>query len=243
MGANNLAKNRRGSRDRPIPPKTKKQIIERLGLGGGIGFSPEFDETMEEIKDTGKLPDQKTLEERFPGITASPEARREFLMLSIFALRLRGAKQYQIAQTLGVHRNVVLYYCKQMAKAFEREIDGLSFTGQMGRSVAVFRDLQAQAFALIAKTTINDQNKLRALREAAYMEHSIIRTLKEGGFFDNSRLSPKHSDTAPQTDAGLLHSLLAGMFTGDDGEEGGGEDMGEEGFVPSDEDISVLRLT
>ncbi len=237
-----MAKKRGINRDRPIPKKLQRQINERLAPDGALGYTPEFEETIQEIVD-GQPLNKATLEQRFPGLAASPAARREFLMLTIFNLRLRGIKQYKIAEALGIHRNVVGYYVKEMAKCFEKEIAALSFTGQLGRSVAVFRELQAQAGVILAKSGAEDRTKLRALREMAFMEHSIIATLQKGGFFANGRLNPIHSQNAPQTEVGMLQNLLTGMFTGGDDEDEGQENELEADFKPDEKDISVLRLS
>lgn len=230
-------------RERPVSSKKKNALTQKLAPDSAIGFSPAFDETLNDIERTGKLPPQETLEKRFPGITASPVARKEFLLLTVFNLRLRGYRKQQIANALGIGFSTVGYYVKEMSKSFEKEAAQISFTGQMGRSLATYRELQAGIAKIANKESATDINKLRAFSLMATMENNILKTLKMGNFFANARLNPAHSRTGARTEVDNLQMLIQGMFTETPMEAAEAEEeITEDNYEMTDEDVSVLRL-
>lgn len=228
----------------------KSKSLEKLAPNSPIANSPEMEQTLADIERTGSLPDNATLEDRFPGITASGHARKEFMLITIFNLRLRGYRIHKIAEVLKVNPSTIGFYCQEMKKTFEKEAAGISFMGQVGRSVATFRELQAEASKMFHGRTVNgvvqhmdDINKLRALELMARMENSIINTLAKGGFFLNARLAPQHSSEGGRSEVDNMQRLIEGLFHGNFDRDEDAENITEENFVLTDDDVSVLRLS
>lgn len=227
------------SRDRNLLPP-KLQDDENHPYANSI----EIDDTVNDIIRDGKAPSDMTLERRFPGISTHPVARKEVMMTVIFQLRMRGYKNYQIAQWFGVEPQVISYYLREMGKQFENEIIGISFTGQVGRSVALFKELQGRAAKMIYDEKITSNKiKLRAISEVAKLELSVLNTLARAGFFSNARINPQHSKNAQKSDISDLHSLVMDVIEGRSGDDAiDAEITNPHDYEISDDDLSITRL-
>lgn len=213
----------------------------------GIITSEAIDKTLADIERTGHIPDDHVIEQRFPGITGFPSAKKEMMMMLIFNLRLRGFKNWQIANSMGMTPGGVSYYNKEIKKNFEREISEMSFMGQLGRSIAVFRELQAQCFKTINSEdkALGHKERLMAIRVAGVLEHSVISTLAKAGFFNANRLTPKRTKTGNKSDVEMIQQQILIALRGEpDMEafiEGEAEEIETVDDDFEDDDISVLR--
>ncbi len=196
-----MAKN--DSQDRDRKRKTAKEIQAEAN----------FEITLDDIEQTGSLPDNITMSKRHPGVLQQKSKRRkEFMLATVHSLRNRGYKIEQIAAALRISEAMVSWYIVEMKRYVEQDIASLTFRGYLGNSLVMYKDLQAKALRMIEgkiDRQMSDQNKLRALRDTAHFERGKLTVLKEAGFFKNAKLNPAPSgDSSEMKPIDVMKKLL-----------------------------------
>ncbi len=152
-----------------------------------------FELTMADIERTGFIPDRETIEARHPGVLTHPTYKREFLMRAIYRLRLQQYTYNQIAAALRVDYETVHRHIKNLKRVTEQDVGMLTYRGEIGRSLSLFRDMQAQVYRMFeakGDKQMSDVNRLRAAREVVNFEKDAFNVLKEVGFTKSAKLVP-----------------------------------------------------
>jgi len=201
--------------------------------------------TVDDISRTGELPSGVTLEERFPGITTSQYSRKEVYMGIIFTLRMRGFKVTEVARALRLSEASVHTYIGHIRKNLEREMLRISFAGVIGRSMAVYRELQNQSNKLIFAKDTDTRNKLTAIGHSMRLEQSQLGLLKSAGFFDNTKLQPSFSTEQPANQLQTMQEMLLKALRGDEtiiDNELDGEATNELTHVVESDNVTLLGI-
>jgi hypothetical protein len=204
-----------------------------------------LEQTVSDIERTGVLPDAMTLEQRFPGINRSAIAKKEVYMAVIYNLRIRGYKIHQIARQFKLSERQVVYYIQEIEKQFEREAINISFAHVIGKSMALYQELQVQAHKILYEKTTDNENKLAAINSSMRLENAQVGLLEKAGFFKNTVLSPLLNSSQPRNQMQAMQQLLLQALRGeaDDADILDAEFVTDENnFVAKEEHVKLLRL-
>lgn len=240
-----LVKNKKSSRARKSTP-----VKQRTGLPSR-SQGPIKDDDILEIADGmangAPLPDKRFLEERFPGISASPFLREEVYMRLIHQLRMRGYNNIQIASVMKLSVQTICAYRKKLAKAFEGELADFSILGHVGRSMATYREFQAQASKIMYDKTIKVTPRILAINAGVNCEDRVNQLLKDLGAFDSIKYTPNLANHLDNQDGVTqARTLAAAVASGDldildevlDSDDSGEKDDDE--YELSSQDIKLI---
>ena len=234
---------KKSGRDRDRTRKSPKAKNPLVPVDAPKPGGAEYDLTLDDIERTGELPDDETLEERHPGVTSVRKLRKEFIMRTVFKLRNQQYRVDQIAKALKLSERAVWWYVKQIEKAFEQDTLRWSYVGQIGKSIAVFKDAQAYLArmldAKVYKKDMKDENKLRAIRELVNCEQKVLNTLKHAGFFESSKLKPVNAQSqGERRDIDTVRDFLNNLRMDADDDEPEEETI--DNCKYSDDDVRII---
>jgi len=203
----------------------------------------DLEQTLDDIADTGMLPSDDIMEERFPGIRYDPVCRKEVFMRLIFTMVVRGYKIWEMSKVLRISTSSVAWYKRQIQKHQEIEIMQMSMAGLVGRSLMTYRELQAQAQKIVHDTSLLPTPRVAAIVATGNLEDSIIKMFKDAGFFRNGKLAPSMTNIVPADDTGAdLRNFATAFLTGNRAivDEAEAIDAEEDDYAIDENDINIV---
>lgn len=234
-------------RERKPPQKSKNiaKVPPREGFDDNyLTQDAPLEQTVNDIERTGVLPDAMTLEQRFPGINRSTIAKKEVYMAVIYNLRIRGYKIHQIAKQFRLSERAVMFYLTAIEKQFEREAINISFSHLIGKSMALYQELQVQAHKVLYDKATDTHNKMAAINVSMKLENQQVSLLEKAGFFKNTVLSPTLTSAQPKNQMQNMQNLLLRALSGEDDKDVIDVEVvtDENNFVATEDQVKLLRL-
>lgn len=149
------------------------------------------------------------VEQKYPGISVCPSAKREAYMRIIQSLRIQRIPVYQISKMLGVNVSTVISYTKILGKQYETEMGRFSLLEHAGRSIDTYRELQGAAARLANSEKVKHTPRIMALGVAIDAENRINALLKEMNVFKAVQFTPVLSNASRNSDGNNLSRAMA----------------------------------
>lgn len=199
----------------------KKKSLKRLRFPGQKTRHREFEDaiaqTTNDVVAHGQLPANIELEKRFPGINASPVARKEIYMRLVFQLKIRNYTAVQIANSLGMTHSNVALYLRYIRRQFEKEMTTFSVLGHVGRSLGVYKEMQAQAAKLVYDGKVKHTPKIMAINAVVNAEDRVNDLIKTLGVYKNIQFNPNLTNSIQQKDdTAHLRDFAMAILSGSD---------------------------